>query len=118
MRRVLITGVTGQDGSYLAEALIARGDEVHGTVQRADELVTDALAREIQAAMAAPQADVYALPRRSYFLGRPMRHGGWWPDEVPRLFRRGKAHFSDDLVHERLVFVRAPEGWTTQRLYP
>ena len=40
MRRVLITGVTGQDGSYLAEALIARGDEVHGTVQRADELVT------------------------------------------------------------------------------
>jgi GDPmannose 4,6-dehydratase len=40
MRRVLITGVTGQDGSYLAEALIAHGDEVHGTVQRADEVVT------------------------------------------------------------------------------
>lgn len=37
MSRYLITGVTGQDGSYLAEALVARGDEVHGTVQRLDE---------------------------------------------------------------------------------
>lgn len=36
MTRVLVTGVTGQDGSYLAEALTARGDEVHGTVVRAD----------------------------------------------------------------------------------
>lgn len=83
----------------------------------ADELVTDALAREIQAAMAAPQADVYALPRLSYFLGRPMRHGGWWPDEVPRLFRRGKAHFSDDLVHERLVFDGPPARLKTPLLH-
>lgn len=70
----------------------------------ADERVTPALAQEIRAALAEPRADVYALPRLSYFLGRPMRHGGWWPDEVPRLFRRGRARFSDDLVHERLVF--------------
>lgn len=70
----------------------------------ADERVTPALAQEIRATLAQPSADVYALPRLSYFLGRPMRHGGWWPDEVPRLFRRGRARFSDDLVHERLVF--------------
>lgn len=38
MSRVLITGVTGQDGSYLAESLSALGDEVHGTVQRRDEI--------------------------------------------------------------------------------
>jgi len=37
MSRVLITGVTGQDGSYLAESLVATGDEVHGTVQSGDE---------------------------------------------------------------------------------
>jgi GDPmannose 4,6-dehydratase len=37
MTRVLITGVTGQDGSYLAELLVARGDEVHGTSLRSDE---------------------------------------------------------------------------------
>ena len=32
-----------------------------------------------------------------------MRHSGWWPDPVVRLFRRGRARFSDDLVHERLI---------------
>ncbi len=74
----------------------------------ADERVTPALADEIRATLAAPRADVYALPRLSSFLGRPMRHGGWWPDPIPRLFRRGTAHFSDDPVHERLVFTGKP----------
>jgi hypothetical protein len=38
-----------------------------------------------------------------------MRHSGWWPDHVTRLFRRGRARFSDDLVHERLI-VDGPVG--------
>src|SRR5664280_3458144 len=33
-RRALITGITGQDGSYLAELLLAKGYEVHGIVRR------------------------------------------------------------------------------------
>src|SRR5262252_7823504 len=33
-RKALITGITGQDGSYLAELLLARGYEVHGLVRR------------------------------------------------------------------------------------
>jgi GDPmannose 4,6-dehydratase len=41
MTRALITGVTGQDGSYLAELLLARGYEVHGVTRDADEVVTD-----------------------------------------------------------------------------
>lgn len=40
MTRALITGVTGQDGSYLAEQLLARGDEVHGVVRSDDESLT------------------------------------------------------------------------------
>ena len=32
-----------------------------------------------------------------------MRHSGWYPDYVLRLFRRDKARFTDDLVHERVV---------------
>ncbi|CAN5214878.1 GDP-mannose 4,6-dehydratase [soil metagenome] len=40
MTRALITGVTGQDGSYLAEMLLDRGDEVHGVVRSAEEAVT------------------------------------------------------------------------------
>ena len=34
MKRALITGVTGQDGSYLAELLLDKGYEVHGVVRR------------------------------------------------------------------------------------
>jgi GDPmannose 4,6-dehydratase len=34
MKRALITGVNGQDGSYLAELLLAQGYEVHGIVRR------------------------------------------------------------------------------------
>ena len=34
MKRALITGITGQDGSYLAELLLAKGYEVHGIVRR------------------------------------------------------------------------------------
>lgn len=41
MSRVLITGITGQDGSYLAELLVSSGHEVHGTSLRADEASLD-----------------------------------------------------------------------------
>ena len=71
----------------------------------ADEYLTSALAEEIQRAIAKPDCAVYAVPRLSSYCGRTIRHSGWWPDDVVRLFRRGSARFSDDLVHERLVFV-------------
>jgi len=41
MKRALITGVTGQDGSYLAEFLLAKGYEVHGVKRRSSSFNTD-----------------------------------------------------------------------------
>lgn len=41
MKRALITGITGQDGSYLAEFLLAKGYEVHGIVRRASTFNTE-----------------------------------------------------------------------------
>src|ERR1700758_4887138 len=41
VRRALITGITGQDGSYLAEQLLERGYEVHGLVRRSSSFNTD-----------------------------------------------------------------------------
>ncbi len=41
MKKALITGITGQDGSYLAELLIAKGYEVHGIIRRASTFNTD-----------------------------------------------------------------------------
>ena len=43
MKRALITGITGQDGSYLAELLLAKGYEVHGIVRRSSSFNTERL---------------------------------------------------------------------------
>lgn len=43
------------------------------------------------------------MPRLSNFCGRDIRHSGWWPDYVVRLFKRGTARFNDAYVHERVV---------------
>ena len=70
----------------------------------ADEWITPELRAEIERTLAAPGDNVaYKIPRLSSYCGRFMRHSGWWPDYVTRLFRRGAARFSDDLVHERLI---------------
>ena len=69
----------------------------------ADERVTPALADEIRAVIAGNAAAAYEIPRLSWYCGRFMRHSGWYPDPVLRLFQRGRARFSDDLVHERLL---------------
>ena len=40
MKKALITGITGQDGSYLAELLLSKGYEVHGLVRRSSSFNT------------------------------------------------------------------------------
>ena len=69
-----------------------------------DEWVTPESRTEIENAIRSPDARAaYAMPRRSSFCGRFMKHSGWWPDHVVRLFRRDAGRFSDDHTHERLV---------------
>ncbi|HXE18030.1 MAG TPA: glycosyltransferase family 2 protein [Castellaniella sp.] len=68
----------------------------------ADERVPPELAEEIQRVLADPAADGYRVARLSNFCGRWMRHSGWWPDHVLRLFRRESGRFSDDVVHEHV----------------
>lgn len=69
----------------------------------ADERVSPTLRDLIQHTITQPTADAYLLPRQAYFLGKAMRHGGWWPDYVLRLFRRGSGEFSKVLVHESVI---------------
>jgi glycosyltransferase involved in cell wall biosynthesis len=70
----------------------------------ADERLSFELAEEIRQAIHHPEGvQCFAIPRLSWYCGRFMRHSGWYPDYVERLFLRGSAHFSDDLVHERLL---------------
>lgn len=42
----------------------------------------------------------FLVRRKNYFLGRWIRHGGFWPDSKLRLFRRGTGRFEDRAVHE------------------
>lgn len=69
----------------------------------ADERVSPALAKEIGSAMESSRAAAYEIPRLTQFCGQWIRHCGWTPDRVLRLFRRDAARFSDDLVHERVI---------------
>ena len=42
----------------------------------------------------------YWIPRKNHFLGRWIKHGGFWPDPKLRLFRRGAGTFENRAVHE------------------
>jgi len=71
----------------------------------ADERVTPELADEIRNIVAQDSGDVagYSVARRAYFLGRWIKHCGWYPGRVVRLFKKDKGTFSGSLVHEHLV---------------
>lgn len=82
----------------------------------ADERVSPELAHAIEQAIQGP-AKAWQLSRLTEFCGQWIHHCGWTPDHVLRLFPRGLARFSEDLVHERvLVDAGLAEGVLQGRL--
>jgi glycosyltransferase involved in cell wall biosynthesis len=75
----------------------------------ADERVTGELRRSILAALRAPRFNGYRLARCNRFMGKRLRHGEGYPDWHLRLFHRVHAHWSADVVHER-VMAAGPVG--------
>ncbi|MDB5485517.1 MAG: glycosyl transferase family 2 [Tardiphaga sp.] len=72
----------------------------------ADEWIEPPLMRLIDATLATAETDeAYEMPRRSRFCGRIVRHCGWSPDYVTRLFKRPHGRFSDHRVHEHIVIA-------------
>lgn len=71
----------------------------------ADEEISEALAEEIQNVIRNPIPGIcaYSMPRLSRYLGRWIKHGGWYPDPQVRLIRRGKGTWKGDALHEQLV---------------
>ncbi len=67
-----------------------------------DERATPEIRDEIRALLArGPEADAYFVPRRNYFLGRWIRHGGWYPDyRQPQFFRKDRMRYREEAVHE------------------
>lgn len=70
----------------------------------ADERVTKELTAEIQSVIEKNDTPLAAFefPRKAFFLGRWIKHCGWYPGYVSRLFKRTAGTFSDSKVHERL----------------
>ena len=76
----------------------------------ADERVSDELAREVASLdLLSLSVDGFRVPRRSYFGDTWVRHGGWYPDYMIRLWRKDRGRFNDRQVHES-VRLSGPAG--------
>lgn len=74
----------------------------------ADERLTPALVASLKKALAqASGNEIFAIPRATYLLSHQIRHCGWYPDYVLRLYKNTYTHYDDALVHEKL---EVPEG--------
>ncbi|MBM9537967.1 glycosyltransferase family 2 protein [Desulfobulbus alkaliphilus] len=72
----------------------------------ADERCTPEARDEIRTVLHAPQSEAYYIPRKNFFMGRWMRHSGFYPDyRQPQLFRKGVLVFKDDPVHEEYTVL-------------
>lgn len=81
-----------------------------------DERVTPELAAEIQRVLERPAHDGYRVRRRSFFLGREIRHCGWERDAVLRLFRRDRGRYLDREVHADVEVEGGNVGWLEGKL--
>jgi glycosyltransferase involved in cell wall biosynthesis len=70
----------------------------------ADERVSPELARSIHSTLQHAQFKAYEMPRRNRFLGKWLGHGEGYPDWNLRLFDRRHARWSEDVVHEHVLF--------------
>jgi len=76
----------------------------------ADERCTDELAAEIQKVIANPGGhSAFRVPRRNYFLGKEIKHGGWGSDKPLRLFKR-ELRYNANLVHEHVDVTNGTVG--------
>ena len=68
----------------------------------ADERVTEPLKKEIMKKIKEDK-DGYFIPRKNFFLGRWIKHSGWWPDYTLRLFKKEKGKVELREVHEKII---------------
>lgn len=81
-----------------------------------DERCTPAARKEIQSIIKSGQGpDAYYVPRRNFFMGKWIKHSGFYPDfRQPQLFRKGTLKFKNDPVHERYEVISEKEcGYLT-----
>jgi glycosyltransferase involved in cell wall biosynthesis len=86
----------------------------------ADERCTPEVEKEIRATIDSPEAaDAYWMPRRNFFMGRWIKHSGWYPNyRQPQLFRKGCMSYDNKPVHEGFVLSSTkPVGTLTHAIW-
>lgn len=87
----------------------------------ADERVTPELRQEIMEKVKENSLSGFYIPRQNFFLGKWIRHSGWWPDHTLRLFRKDVSRMEPRAVHEKVNvngtvgYIRAPFEHYTYR---
>lgn len=72
-----------------------------------DERVSLELVQEIETSVSRMQEnEVIEMPRLTYLFGKPVRHCGWYPDYIRRIYNRKHTDFSETLVHESVVLKK------------
>jgi glycosyltransferase involved in cell wall biosynthesis len=70
----------------------------------ADEELTEELKNELQDFKTKePRFKSYEISRRAFFIGKWIKHSGWYPSRVTRLFNKNYASFNEKAVHENLI---------------
>ncbi len=69
----------------------------------ADERVTEPLKGEIIEKLKDTDVVGYFIPRKNFFLGKWIKHSGWWPDYTLRLFKKDKGKMEEREVHEKII---------------
>jgi glycosyltransferase involved in cell wall biosynthesis len=85
----------------------------------ADERLSSEAQEEIlsETSRAADHIDGFVFPRHSYYLGRWINHGGWYPDYKLRLIRRGKGAWTGVDPHDKLCVEGATKILKTEILH-
>lgn len=73
----------------------------------ADEALDEELRASILALKAKGLSGAYQLNRITNYCGKWIKHSGWYPDKKIRLFKKGSAYWSGDLVHEKLIIEKS-----------
>lgn len=88
-----------------------------------DERIDDKLKEEIKKAVKEGVSSTYYIPRKNIVLGKWLKHGGWWPDYVPRLFKKrnlitwyGEVHESPRFKGEAFYLKNAITHLTARSL--
>ncbi len=69
----------------------------------ADERVAPGLKAEIMENISNTDCNGFYMPRENYFIGKWIKHSGWWPDNTLRLFKKDKGRLEPREVHEKVV---------------